>query len=210
MLTACGFTRDVQLRRNFAPEHLPLPGSQGSDAREMVMMSLVHEHGRAGSGAGGPVKRARLGSQPITPLFTGALFRQPAHALHPVRLVWCPCLACLTVSGSLPARALLQVVDPFPSRLPLSTADVVWLDGMYDDTPLTRAGVLGGAGGQGSGSAVNSPSLGPVSGGAPAYAPRQGSGPQPGPPGPMSLVRTLKAGSSGRYMRMTPATKAMP
>ena len=47
----------------------------------MVMMSLVHEHGRAGSGAG-PVKRARLGnSQPITPLFTGALAN---HAcLHP-------------------------------------------------------------------------------------------------------------------------------
>ena len=30
------------------------------------------------------------------------------------------------------------------------------------------------------------------------------------PPGPMSLVRTLKAGSSGRYIKMTPATKAIP
>ena len=26
----------------------------------------------------------------------------------------------------------------------------------------------------------------------------------------MSLVKTLKAGSSGRYIRTTPATKAMP
>lgn len=45
---------------------------QGSDAREMVMMSLVHEHSRGGA----PSKRARLGigqQAPITPLFTGAL-----------------------------------------------------------------------------------------------------------------------------------------
>ena len=31
-----------------------------------------------------------------------------------------------------------------------------------------------------------------------------------GPPGPMRRVSTLKAGSSGRYIRMTPATNAMP
>jgi hypothetical protein len=48
---------------------------QGSDAREMVMMSLVHDHSRGSQS--GPAKRPRLalqgqGPQPsIQPVFTG-------------------------------------------------------------------------------------------------------------------------------------------
>ncbi|KAK9918490.1 hypothetical protein WJX75_004440 [Coccomyxa subellipsoidea] len=48
---------------------------EGSDAREMVMMSLVHEHNRGGQG--GLIKRARMhshqSSAPLQPVFTGGM-----------------------------------------------------------------------------------------------------------------------------------------
>ncbi len=58
--------------------------AQGSDAREMVMMSLVHEHNRGGQS--NVVKRARMHAQPpgapIQPVFTGGTPLEPLQAIR--------------------------------------------------------------------------------------------------------------------------------